>query len=119
MSRSPTGNPPTPVIMLASCDRHCPAGPGPVRGGRDHATGCGSGVRAGNDIEKQARLLVGDAERKVGRPEDLETVHAQAANVERVLSDRRAGRPPRPGSPVTGPVQPDGVPQVDDVSGRL
>jgi hypothetical protein len=55
----------------------------------------------------------------VGRPEDLDTVQAQAANVERVLSDRRAGRQPRPGSPATGPVQPDGVPQVDDVSGRL
>jgi uncharacterized membrane protein len=75
--------------------------------------------RRWSDIEKQARLLVGDAERMVGRPEDLDTVQAQAANVERVLSDRRAGRQSRPGSPATGPVQPDGVPQVDDVSGRL
>jgi uncharacterized membrane protein len=49
--------------------------------------------RRWSDIERQARLVVGDAERRCGRPEDLETVHAQAANVDRVLSDRRAGRP--------------------------
>ena len=44
------------------------------------------------DIEKQARLLVADAERLIGQPEDLVIVRTQAATVDRVLSDRRAGR---------------------------
>jgi uncharacterized membrane protein len=61
------------------------------------------------DVEKQARLLVADAERLIGQPEDLVVVHAQADSVDRVLSDRRAGRPTRadqhpaaPGSRVGG-----------------
>jgi uncharacterized membrane protein len=48
------------------------------------------------DIETQARLLVADAERMIGQPEDLAVVRAQAAGVERALSDRRAGRVPGP-----------------------
>jgi uncharacterized membrane protein len=47
------------------------------------------------DVEKQARLLVADAERLIGQPEDLVVVHAEAQSVDRVLSDRRAGRPTR------------------------
>jgi uncharacterized membrane protein len=61
------------------------------------------------DVEKQARLLVADAERLIGQPEDLVVVHAQADSVDRVLRDRRAGRPTRgdqlpaaPGSRVGG-----------------
>jgi uncharacterized membrane protein len=56
-----------------------------------------------SDIEKQARLLVADAERMVGQPEDLVLVRAQAESVDRVLSDRRAGRPSRLAAPATGP----------------
>jgi uncharacterized membrane protein len=44
------------------------------------------------DIEKQARLLVADAERMIGQPEDLAIVRTQAEKADRVLSDRRAGR---------------------------
>jgi uncharacterized membrane protein len=56
-----------------------------------------------SDIEKQAKLLVADAERMVGQPEDLVLVRAQAESVDRVLSDRRAGRPSRLAAPATGP----------------
>jgi uncharacterized membrane protein len=42
-------------------------------------------------IEREAQLLVADAERSVAQPEDLATVHLQALNVARVLSERRAG----------------------------
>jgi uncharacterized membrane protein len=52
-----------------------------------------------SDIEEQARLLVTDAERLVGRPEDLAVVHAQAENLDRVLRDRRERRRSRPGAP--------------------
>ncbi|MET0764480.1 MAG: DUF2254 domain-containing protein [Blastococcus sp.] len=69
--------------------------------------------RRWSDIERQARLVVGDAERMCGRTEDLETVHAQATTIERVLSDRRAGRP------VAGAVQKAAVTRADDVPGRL
>jgi uncharacterized membrane protein len=69
-----------------------------------------------SDIEKQARLLVADAERTVAQPEDLAVVRAQAASVDRVLSDRRAGRPSHLAPSVAGPRQhgpgarPSGVP---------
>ena len=44
------------------------------------------------EIEMQARLLVADCERAVGRTEDLASVHAQAQHLEEVLAGRRAER---------------------------
>jgi uncharacterized membrane protein len=55
------------------------------------------------DIEKQARLLVADAERAVAQPEDLVIVHAQAENVAQVLSARRGGRAPQADQPAARP----------------
>jgi uncharacterized membrane protein len=55
------------------------------------------------DIEREAQLVVADAERTVAQPEDLATVHVQARNVARVLSERRA-------APVSGPETPVGSP---------
>jgi uncharacterized membrane protein len=52
-----------------------------------------------SDIEKQAKLLVADAERAVVQPEDVASVHAQAEIVQRVLSDRRAARRAQLGQP--------------------
>jgi uncharacterized membrane protein len=55
-------------------------------------------------IEKEARLLVADAERLVGNPEDLATVHAQAEHVASVLAERRSAlvaTPARPTMEVT------------------
>ena len=45
------------------------------------------------DIETEAHLLVAAAERAVAQPEDLDTVHVQAQNVARVLSERRGAAP--------------------------
>ena len=56
-----------------------------------------------SDIEEQARLLVADAERMIAQTDDLATVHAQADNVNRVLSDRRAGRASQLERPAAGP----------------
>jgi uncharacterized membrane protein len=69
-----------------------------------------------SDIEEQARLLVTDAERLVGRPEDLVIVHAQADNLDRVLRDRREGRRPRPDLPAAGVVP---GPRASGASRRL
>lgn len=55
------------------------------------------------DIEKQAQLLVADAERAVGQREDLATVYAQAKDVERVLAERRGGWPAREDQPSPSP----------------
>jgi uncharacterized membrane protein len=46
--------------------------------------------RRWSDIEQQARLLVAAADRAVAQPEDLVPVHARAADVARVLGERRA-----------------------------
>ncbi|HEY4632110.1 MAG TPA: DUF2254 family protein, partial [Blastococcus sp.] len=43
-------------------------------------------------IEREARLLVADAERAVEQADDLAPVHAEAAAVGRALAARRAGR---------------------------
>src|SRR3954447_4838963 len=43
-------------------------------------------------IEREARLLVTDAERAVEQADDLAPVHAEAAAVGRALAARRAGR---------------------------
>src|SRR4051795_876270 len=56
-----------------------------------------------SDIEEQARLLVTDAERLVGRPEDLVTVHAQAEDLAQVRSARRGGPAQRADRPGTQP----------------
>jgi uncharacterized membrane protein len=60
--------------------------------------------RRWTDIERQARLLVADAERAIAQPEDLAAVHAQAADVDRVLSERRTGRLTELDQPAPGPV---------------
>jgi uncharacterized membrane protein len=58
--------------------------------------------RRWGDIEKEAELLVADAERSIAQPEDLATVHAYAADVARVLGERRGARGLRP-EPAGGP----------------
>jgi uncharacterized membrane protein len=60
--------------------------------------------RRWTDIERQAQLLVADAERAITQPEDLAAVHEQAADVDRVLDDRRAGRPTKMDQPAPGSV---------------
>lgn len=55
------------------------------------------------DIERQAQLLVADAERAVAQPEDLATVHAQAEDFAQVLRARRGGPAPRPDRAATRP----------------
>jgi uncharacterized membrane protein len=57
-------------------------------------------------IEKETRLLVADAERMVGNPEDLVPVHAQAEHVAAVLAGRRSA------------VAPARAPQTMEVSPR-
>jgi uncharacterized membrane protein len=71
-----------------------------------------------SEIEKQAVLLVTDAERMIDQPEDLESVRTQAEDLYRVLNDRRDGRPPRPDPPARA-LQPRTDPDVNDVAGRL
>ena len=58
-------------------------------------------------IEQQAQLIVADAERTIAQPDDLRIVHAEAADVRRVLAARR-GRQPVPGVPASAalPVYP-------------
>jgi hypothetical protein len=46
------------------------------------------------EIEKQAHLLVADAERAVAQPDDLATVHTQAESFAEVLGARRRGGAP-------------------------
>jgi uncharacterized membrane protein len=71
------------------------------------------------DIEREAALLMSDAERRVGRGEDLAPVQAQAANVARVLGERRAGRPVPARAEVTPDGEPGAGPEETEVLGRL
>jgi hypothetical protein len=47
---------------------------------------------------------VADAERAIAQPEDLATVHARAADVDRILSERRTGGLTEMDQPASGPV---------------
>jgi len=75
-------------------------------------------------IEKEATLLVSDAQRLVGQPADLDAVHVAAANVDRVLRERRASRyaplGPRDAGERPESTPPASVgPEENEVPGRL
>jgi uncharacterized membrane protein len=72
-----------------------------------------------SDIERQATLLMADAERMIGQAADLEALRPHAENLDQVLSERRAGRPSRPSPQVAGHTGHGTDSDLDDVPGRL